>query len=109
MITTAVVIAFLKKAFDFVKTYKRYFIIVAVAVILTLLASRLGSCDQKPDTHIVVPNAAIQELQKQKDAELKGVLDDVDERRKAIDAKVVEPKTSGKKNVTAKDLEEVTR
>ena len=109
MITTAVVLAFLKKAYEFIKTYKRYILIFLVAVILTVLASRITSCDEKPDTHIVVPNTAIQELQKQKDAELKKVLDDVDERRKAIDGKVVEPKTSGKRNVTAKDLEEVTR
>jgi hypothetical protein len=109
MITTAAVIAFLWKVSDFVQKHKRYFVLALIALVLFLLVGRLTSCDTKPDVHIVVPNEAIRELQKQKDAELQNVFDQADERRRIVDGKVIEPKVSSKRNVTAKDLEEVTR
>lgn len=109
MFTLATLVAFALKAFEFVKKYRRFFFIGLGAVILLIIVLRLTSCESKPDTHIVVPHEAIKELQKQREAELKKVFDDADDRRKAIDAKIVRPTPSPKKNVTAADLKEVTK
>jgi hypothetical protein len=109
MITLTTILVFLAKAYEFIKKYKRIFVIGLIALLVLLLALRLTSCESKPDTHIVVPHTAIKELQKQRDAELQKTLLDIDDRRRNIDGKVIEPKVSGKKNVTAKDLEEVTK
>lgn len=109
MLTLTTILAFLATAYEFVKKFKRIFIIGLIALLVLLLVLRLTSCEKQPDVHIVVPHSALQELQKQKDLELHKTLNDVDERRKVIDGKVVEPKVSGKKKVTAKDLEEITK
>ena len=87
---------------------KHHIAILLIVLFIFLLVFLYSRITEPKEVQIVMPSQEIKELEKENEKRVKSILDDIDQRREADDAKIAEAAkspTPRKKNITAEELE----
>lgn len=88
--------------------FKHHIAILLIVLFIFLLIFLYSRITEPKEVQIVMPSQEIKELEKENEERIKSILDDIDQKREADDAKIAEAAkspTPRKKNITAEELE----
>jgi len=89
---------------------KNHTAVITVLFLIALLLFIWWRSSDPKEVQIVMPSQEIKELERENEERVKGILDDIDRKREADDAKIAEAAkspTPRKKNITAEELERI--